>query len=337
MAGTDALISGNTVSQSSNVGIWVNGGARATISGNQLANNGTGIRAGFDGALADRIVVSGNTIHGGNIGIEAGANVNFTGDVLVTQNEVYGLNFGLSVGAGVETRSNLVHDNTIGISSIHSGLVADNRVWHNATIGILMDGATVSGNRVYSNSIGIQTTNVYVFGGKILNNLVYANTNEGLLIRDAQPGSQVINNTVYQPVGDAIRVQESSTGLRLENNILYVAAGYDLYVTPDSQNGFASDYNLLVTSGTGQVGFWGGQSFATRADWFYELGFDAHSLARPIRCSSIRWAPTANSATRTESTTVRTTIFMCSTAHPRSTRAIRLHRSALNRRPTAAG
>ena len=135
------------------------------------ADNGTGIRAGFDGALADRIVVSGNTIHGGSIGIDAGANVNFTGDVLVTQNEVYGLSFGLSVGAGVETRSNLVHDNTIGISSTHSGLIADNRVWHNTTIGILMDGATVSGNRVYSNSIGIQTTNAYVFGGKILNNL----------------------------------------------------------------------------------------------------------------------------------------------------------------------
>ena len=172
-----------------------------------------------------------------------------------------------------------MHDNTVGISSIHSGLVADNRVWHNANIGILMDGATVSGNRVYSNSIGIQTTNVYVFGGQILNNLVYANTNEGLLIRDAQPGSLVANNTVYQPVGDAIRVQENSNGLRLENNILDVAAGYDLYVTPDSQTGFTSDYNLLFTSGSGQVGFWGGQSFATRADWFYELGFDAHSLS----------------------------------------------------------
>ena len=100
VAGTDALISGNTVSQSIYLGIWVSGGARATISGNQLSGNGTGIRAGFDGALADRIVVSGNTIHGGSIGIDAGANVNFTGDVLVTQNEVYGLSFGLSVGAG---------------------------------------------------------------------------------------------------------------------------------------------------------------------------------------------------------------------------------------------
>ena len=39
-------------------------------------------------------------------------------------------------------------------------------MWHNSNIGILMDGATVSGNRVYSNSIGIQTTNNYVFSGR---------------------------------------------------------------------------------------------------------------------------------------------------------------------------
>ena len=63
----------------------------------------------------------------------------------------------------------------------------------------------------------IQTTNTYVFVGRILNNLVYANTNEGLLIRFAQPGSLVLNNTIYQPVGDAIRVQENSTGLRLKS------------------------------------------------------------------------------------------------------------------------
>ena len=199
-----------------------------------------------------------------------------------------------------------------------------------------MDGATVSGNRVYSNSIGIQTTNVYVFGGKILNNLVYANTNEGLLIRDAQPGSLVANNTIYQPVGDAIRVQDSSTGLRLENNILYVAAGYDLNVTPDSQNGFASDYNLLVTSGTGQVASGKGRALP-RGPIGSTSWASTPTASRAIRCSSIRWAPTANSATRTGSTTVRTTIFMCSTAHRLWTPATRPRRSALNRHPTAAG
>ena len=45
---------------------------------------------------------------------------------------------------------------------------------------------------------------------------------------------------------------------RLRNNILWVEAGYDLYVTPDSQVGFNSDYNLLY-QGLGPnafIGFW---------------------------------------------------------------------------------
>ena len=56
------------------MGIWVDGGARAVVSGNQLSGNRTGISAGFNGAVADRIVVSGNMIHNGDVGIGAGAN-----------------------------------------------------------------------------------------------------------------------------------------------------------------------------------------------------------------------------------------------------------------------
>ena len=167
MDGTDALISGNTITNSQYAGIEVQG-ARTIVSGNQLANNNsTGIYANFGGPRrADRIVVSGNTVHHGNVGIQAGASASFTGSVLVTGNEVYNnLAIGLYSTAGVETVDNRVHDNTIGIFSQHSGLVRDNRVWHNANIGIVMDQATVSGNRVYANSIGIQTSGPYGFGG----------------------------------------------------------------------------------------------------------------------------------------------------------------------------
>ena len=90
-----------------------------------------------------------------------------------------------------------------------------------------------------------------------------------------------------------------------------------------------------MTSGTGQVGFWGGQSFATRADWFYELGFDAHSLsADPLFINPL--GADGQLGYRTGSTTVRTTIFTCSTARRLSTPATRPHPSALNRHPTAA-
>ena len=112
----------------------------------------------------------------------------------------------------VLTSDNLVHDNTIGIASSNSGLISDNRVWH-SNIGILMDGATVSGNRVYSNSIGIQTTNNYVFSGQTLNNLNYATTNDDVDLR-GPAGSPLANNTIYQPVGDANRAARDSNGTR---------------------------------------------------------------------------------------------------------------------------
>ena len=114
-----------------------------------------------------------------------------------------------------------------------------------------------------------------------------------MLIRDAQPGSLVANNTIYQPVGDAIRVQDSSTGLRLENNILYVAAGYDLYVTPDSQNGFISDYNLFYRSPAvnARVGFWNGADRPLLGDW--QVAKAKICIRSPAtRCLSIPTAPT---------------------------------------------
>ena len=58
---------------------------------------------------------------------------------------------------------------------------------------------------------------------------------------------------MYQPVGDAVRIQQSDSVL-LRNNIFWVDAGYDIYVTNDSQTGFESDYNTLFTTGTGKAG-----------------------------------------------------------------------------------
>ena len=45
-----------------------------------------------------------------------------------------------------------------------------------------------------------------------------------------------------------------------------------------AQPGFTSDYNLFHLTGTGRLANWGGLSFDRRVDWFYELGFDGHSL-----------------------------------------------------------
>ncbi len=90
---------------------------------------------------------------------------------------------------------------------------------------------------------------------------------------------RITNNTVYQQVGDAVRVQ-SSSNVTLRNNILWVQAGYDIYVPPDSQVGFTSDYNLLYTAGAGKVGSWQGVDRPTLGAW-QSAGFtDQNSLAQ---------------------------------------------------------
>ena len=93
---------------------------------------------------------------------------------------------------------------------------------------------------------------------QISNNLIYANVNQGILVSGTTAAHQIVNNTVYQPVGDAVRIQGGSSGISLKNNILWTQAGYDLYVTPDSEQGFSSDYNDLYTTASGKLAFWEG-------------------------------------------------------------------------------
>src|SRR5207244_8445901 len=116
----------------------------------------------------------------------------------------------------------------------------------------------------------------YYNSSQVVNNLIYANTDEGILA--ASSGSPLIaNKTIYQPTCDAIRLAGGSPNFHVRNNILWVNSGYALIVPASSEAGFQSDYNDLYTTGTGKLGQWGGRDFTRRADWFYELGLDAHS------------------------------------------------------------
>ncbi len=56
-------------------------------------------------------------------------------------------------------------------------------------------------------------------------------------------------------------------------------AGFDISVAANSQAGFASDFNILYTSGTGQVGLWQEIARPTLAAWQNADFTDADSLA----------------------------------------------------------
>ena len=84
-----------------------------------------------------------------------------------------------------------MHSNARGITAGAVLSVAGNRVYNNSEAGILAGhDASIVGNFVYSNSLGIWGRAIWYsgyayFSGQIVNNVVYSNTNGGLLVQTA--------------------------------------------------------------------------------------------------------------------------------------------------------
>ena len=111
---------------------------------------------------------------------------------------------------------------------------------------------------VYSNGTGIIDQRYYTGTGvQISNNLVYANTIAAISII-ANSGVSIVNNTIDQPVGDGVDISGSNSGTKLRNNILVIGAGVGINVAANSENGFASDYNMfqIADGALAAVGEW---------------------------------------------------------------------------------
>ncbi len=265
----DALLSGNTVHDNSSEGIHIYG-LRDVADANNAYANGTGMDLyAYGGTTADQSQESDNTVHDNiYVGIYAGGNAVAAGNTVYRQTRNGAI--GIQVNYGAVAQENVVYDNYYGIGDFSvGGQAIENRVYDNSQAGIYVQlfGAVLQGNTVYGNGIGVQLSGAGDL--QLSNNLIYANVNQGILCSGvtnydgnlALPcGAQITNNTIYQPVGDAIRIQGNSSDISLENNILWVQAGYDLYVTADSEAGFSSDYNLFflgaVPDPRAHLGFW---------------------------------------------------------------------------------
>lgn len=252
-----------------------------TVENNEVFGNaGTGISIS-----SINVTIQGNRVHHNSRGIE--------GSVLITGNQVYmnrsagGGAFGIRVTSGGQAIDNVVYDNDLGIV-VSQASATRNRVFRNRNIGISVSGTTgggdkIEGNTVYSNPIGIQ---VEFFSGLIANNLVYDSSQVGVWYRYGfGTGGQILNNTIYQAgTGDALSIDNfggngATAGAIIRNNILRVAAGYALTVSANAEIGLISDYNEFVANGTGKLIRWEGQDFTGLADWFFETGYDQHSIA----------------------------------------------------------
>ena len=209
-------------------------------------------------------------------------------NVLVTGCTVYGQTATNAVGiygdGGVEVANNTIYNNYYGVNTYYTNIyVHNNRVYDNISIGIYSDGVgAIASNIVYSNNIGIQAD--FSFNDHLVNNLVYANTTDGILVTNYSSGNATIaNNTVYQVSGSAIRFDGGAKNDKLYNNVVYALAGYDIYVADNSRTGLVSDYNDLYDGGSAAVGFWnravnnGLQS--QLSNWQSATGQDAHSIS----------------------------------------------------------
>jgi hypothetical protein len=253
-------------------------GARTRVAGNQVYGNYSyGIYASGYVELADRLEVTQNTVYSnGSAGISA------TSKVLVSTNTVYGHSgtndLGIGTYSGAVAANNKVFGNYAGIEA--SGLATGNRSYSNTTAGIVAQGSSlIVGNWTYSNKIGILLS--AGFDGQAKKNVVYANSDQGLVIQAYyNTPKEVANNTIFQPVGDAVKLEQGAKNVSLSNNILWVQAGYGINVARDSQAGFASDYNMFYKTAdpNAHIGFWDGSSQDTLAAWQTGTTKDAQSL-----------------------------------------------------------
>ncbi|HHM12371.1 MAG TPA: hypothetical protein ENJ16_02380, partial [Planctomycetaceae bacterium] len=263
----------------------VTSGPRGRVEGNAIYNSTTGI------VLADGAVASENRIVGST---ETG----IVGDLntVIDSNEIVGAVApgGTPVGTGIAVNGALAVGNTVRSAEVgidvrsfigyysRSGEARDNDVYGN-TVGMRVQGRA-TGNRVFDNSVGVDVpgaiSNFLIPATPhVTQNIVYDNATVGIRLETNSYGAEIANNTIYQPQGDGVTVTGFSSGVEIKNNIISVFNGYGLRVGKEAQMGVGSDYNLIDTHASGQVGWWQGVEFSELRRWHWGTGQDAHSLA----------------------------------------------------------
>ena len=250
----DNEVYGNRYGIADNASTGSNPADVSLITNNVVHNNiFRGISSGFNGTA--RII--GNTVYGqsavGAIGIESNQEVG--------GNVVYG-NYNGIAGSSARTSTT-----TASSTTRTSASAPEDSCWRTGCIRI---------RSVSSTSAALTTA-------AIADNVVYANTNVGILLNNASASRRldVVNNTVYQTVGDAVRITGSGQNIRLRDNILWVEAGYDILCGQPAQTAVTSDYNLLYKGAdpNAHVGFWNNANQDSLPAWQTASGQDAHSLS----------------------------------------------------------
>jgi parallel beta-helix repeat protein len=288
----NAVITGNNIHDNTgSAGVYITSAAGAQVTNNRLGNNGG---YNIQGNGATNALIENNDSNGAIYGIYfggTGATVqnntvhNATSTDIQSTAPIVG-NTAWNAPIGISSTGTTVSGNTVfldgsGIVDGGGSTIANNRAFDNTNDGInAVYDTTITGNHAYNNGVGIHGLGAAntTAGPFVTNNLVDGNTKYGILF-DGGASPTLLNNTVNQPTGTAVRIEGFLANIQVENNILWAQNGYDVSVDPASETGFASDYNDLFTTGAGIVGQWEGHDLTALADWSYQLGVDAHSIA----------------------------------------------------------
>ncbi len=256
--------------------IYINAGGASIIHNTHIYDNEyDGIYTSTNSTMHQ---VYDNVVHdNGRYGIHA------NNGTIVRDNLIYGHDgdtgdTGVYASGSSRVEYNEVYNNYRGVMAHNWGRVLDNDIYGNY-YGLMLyaDGTPVTGNRIFDNAIGIYSGFSYWESASIINNLIYDNTTWGLILGNGDY-HEVRNNIIYQPAGSAIRLTNGVSYANIRNNVIYIGDGYAINVDSDSQVGFASDYNMFWLGADGLLGTWEGLDFPNQVDWFYELGFDQHSV-----------------------------------------------------------
>ncbi|MEO1525824.1 MAG: right-handed parallel beta-helix repeat-containing protein [Planctomycetota bacterium] len=290
-------------------GIFQSSGGGNLIADNEVYDNTLyGIYTVLNLASLGQQRVIGNDTYGNPVGIYAQTNINQE-RVLVSGNRVENnATYGIQANGNIDVFSNQVFDNPgIGIYQQSTNSVSDgnvvygndvgiqvgtfsigasayrNRVFNNATYGIrAFRTSQLVGNYVYSNSVGIFADGAsgFPYTGEIFNNLIYVNTNQGILVDVAGEGLEINGNTILQPVGDAIRLIGGGRDAEVRNNAIQFDSGYGVFVESGSTTNLLFERNLYRQGPDPNafVGHWAGTDADLIADWQAVSGTGFSSL-----------------------------------------------------------
>ncbi len=197
------------------------------------------------------------------------------------ENSVIFGNAGFNVDSFTGTvRGNVIHGGSVGVNS-YFGTIEGNRIFDNGT-GILSTAfggtTTILRNQIYGNGIGVQTDANFSSVYDIRQNLIYANTNAGVIVRTSGQVN-LIGNTLYQAVGSALTVDNAAAKVFLRNNILQSDQGAIVTVT-GAATVFNSNFNLYHRgTGSAVTGSWAGTTRSDLAAWRTASGEGARSIA----------------------------------------------------------